>query len=130
MKPSRELLRAQLERYETELKGFKSYLKELNDMTARHSTDRAHFEEDLIEAENNVKYYEGEVAEIKKEIGDYDKSSSRQGAPDSVLPRTVKQGIGSFVLSSVSFVAGALLGSKMKARQTSRDAPMNEKKKD
>jgi hypothetical protein len=130
MKAGSELLEAQLKRYEAELKGLQSYVKELKDTTARLGTDKEQFEQDLIEAENNIKYYEGEVAQLKKEVSRYDKPQRMQAAPDTVLPRTVKQGIGSFVFSSVSFVAGALLGSKMKARRASQDEPVEKEKKD
>jgi hypothetical protein len=130
MKANREILETELEKYESQLKGFKSYIKELNDMTAKLGTDREQFEQDLIEAENNVTFYEGEVQRVKKELGKYGGTGYEKGAPDAVLPRTVKQGIGSFLFSSVSFVAGAILGSKMKAKRTGQDAPVDKEKGD
>jgi hypothetical protein len=130
MDANRESLEDQLERHESQLKSLKSYRKELNDMTAKHGTERAEFESDLFEVEHNVKYYEGEVARIKselKEIGEYapDKGGARPpyGAPDTVLPRTMKQGVGSLLFSAISFAAGMLLGSKLNSRPQSRNAP-------
>jgi hypothetical protein len=128
MKANREMLEDQLQRYETQLGSFSSYIKELNDMTAKYGTDKAQFEQDLLEAETNVKYYEGEIARVKKELKDSDKGSSPRNPADSVLPRTVKQGIGSFVLSSISFVTGALIGSKLKARRSTKDASQEKEK--
>ncbi|MDT4895180.1 MAG: hypothetical protein QOH25_257 [Acidobacteriota bacterium] len=130
MKDNREMLEDQLENFETQLRSLNSYLKELKDKTAEHGTDRAQFEEDLIEAENNVKYYEGEIARLKKEVGKSDQGAGTRTVADSILPRTAKQGIGSFVLSAISFVSGALLGSKLKARQASKDAPEGKEKVD
>ncbi len=121
MKLSREMLEDHLEKYEGQLRGLKSYVRELKDMTARHETESEHFESDLLEAEHNVKYYEGEIARIKKEIGGYGKEGRPKTTTDSILPRTAKQGIGSFVISSVSFITGALVASKLKSR--SKDKP-------
>jgi len=121
MKANREMLEAQLMEYESQVKGLKSFVKELTARTAEHNTDREHFEMDLIEAENNIKYYEGAIGHIKDEIGKAATSKSTPPAADTILPRTVKQGIGSFVFSSVSFVAGAILGSRLKSRSASQD---------
>lgn len=68
MTDNREKLEAQLEQYETQLRRLHAYVKELNDRTAEHNTEREHFEADLVEAEHNVKYYEGEITRIKELI--------------------------------------------------------------
>ncbi|HEX8921879.1 MAG TPA: hypothetical protein VF766_10405 [Pyrinomonadaceae bacterium] len=131
MKVNREILEDQLDRNEAQLKSLTSFLKELNDRVAEHGTDKAQVEEDLHEAEHNIKYYESEIAQIKKELGGKsDKGSSPQKTPDSVLPRTAKQGLGSLILSSISFVAGALFGSKLKAKQAGKGTPAEKERKD
>lgn len=130
MKVNRAMLENQLERYETQLRGMSSFIKELNDKVAEYGTDKSQVEEDLIEADNNVKYYEGEIARIKKEMGGADKAPPAQKAADSVLPRTAKQGLGSLILSAIGFAAGTLFGSKMKARQAGKDAPAEKAGKD
>jgi hypothetical protein len=113
------------------LKGLTSFIKELNDRVAEHGTDRAQVAEDLIEAENNVKYYEGEIARVKEELGGAGKASAAPKAADSVLPRTAKQGLGSLILSAIGFAAGTVFGSKMKARQAAtKDAPGQKAGKD
>lgn len=116
MKPNREMLEDQLETYEEQFRSFTSYLKELKDTTAKLGTDSSQFEEDLMEVENNVKYYGGEVARLKTEIGKLDKAPLARTTVDTVLPHTLKQGMGSLLLSSISFVAGMLLGSMLKDR--------------
>jgi prefoldin subunit 5 len=117
MKPNREILEDQLETYEAQLRSFTSYLKELKDTTSKLGTDNAQFEEDLMETENNVKYYGGEVARLKTEIGKLDKAApSARTAVDTILPHTLKQGMGSLLLSAISFAAGMLLGSMLKDR--------------
>jgi prefoldin subunit 5 len=122
MKLDREMLEDQLKTYEAQLSSLTSYLKELKDTTAKLGTDSAQFEEDLMETENNVKYYGGEVARIKTELGKLEKAAPpARTAVDTVLPHTVKQGIGSLLLSSISFAAGTLLGSKLKARRSSKE---------
>lgn len=130
MNDTREMMEDRLEDFEMQLRGLNSFLKELKDRTAEHATDKEHFEEDLLEAEHNVKYYESEIARLKKELGGSYKGADTRTVPDSVLPRTAKQGIGSFVLSSISFISGAVLGSKLKARQGSKDAPKGKEKVD
>lgn len=124
MKPNREMLEDQLETYEAQLSSLSSYLKELKDTTAKLGTDSAQFEEDLMEVENDVKYYGGEVARVKTELGKLDKAAPpARNAVDTVLPHTLKQGMGSLLLSSISFAAGMLLGSMLNDRRNSKDAP-------
>ncbi|HEV7374193.1 MAG TPA: hypothetical protein VGN95_05725 [Pyrinomonadaceae bacterium] len=124
MKPNREMMEDQLETCEDQLKSFTSYLHELKDTTAKLGTDSTQFEEDLMEVENNVKYYGGEVARLKTEIGKLGKAAPQaRTAVDSVLPHTLKQGMGSLLLSSISFAAGMLLGSMLNERRDSKDAP-------
>jgi hypothetical protein len=130
MDETREMMEDHLERYEAQLRGLNSFLKELKDKIAEHGTDEAHVEEDLLEAEHNVTYYEGEIARLKKELGKADKGTYSRKVKDSVLPRTAKQGVGSFVISAISFVSGALLGSKLKAKRDSKDAPEGKEKAD
>lgn len=121
MKDRREMLEAQLLQYESQVKGLKSFIKELKARTDEHGTDKEHFEADLIEAENNVKYYEDAMALLKEEIKGVAKRKPSQSGTDTILPRTKKQGIGSFVFSSVGFVVGAILGSKLKSRSDNQD---------
>lgn len=121
MNNNRGMLEYQLERNEAHLRSLRSYIKELTDRTAEHGTDRAQFEEDLHEAEHNVEYYESETERIKQELGESAKSRRASSATDTVLPSTVKQGIGSLILSSISFAAGTLLGSRMKTRHAGKD---------
>ncbi|MCA1634631.1 MAG: hypothetical protein LC802_13300 [Acidobacteria bacterium] len=57
MNTNRGIMENQLEKYEAQLVGLKSFLKELNDKTTEHGTERMHFEEDLWEAEHNIEFY-------------------------------------------------------------------------
>ncbi len=68
MTASREVLEEKLKNYERELRGLNSYVKELNDKCAEHGTQKEHYEVDLMEAEHNIKYYEGELAQIRELI--------------------------------------------------------------
>jgi hypothetical protein len=126
MKIRREILEAQLAEYESQVEGLKSYVIELKAKTTQHGTPSEQFEMDLLEAEHNVSYYKEAIGHIKDEIarlkdggGESAKPKRLPAGTDTILPRTVKQGIGSFVLSSVSFVAGAILGSKLTQRSES-----------
>ncbi|MBD0373763.1 MAG: hypothetical protein ICV60_23225 [Pyrinomonadaceae bacterium] len=108
-----ELLKDQLEEYEEELKGIKSYVKELNDMTARHGTDSEVVKDDLFEAESNSNYYEAEITRIKRELGQSGIAPKVQAAAKAVMPQTAKQGVGSLLFSSIGFLAGLLLGTRL-----------------
>src|ERR671916_425773 len=55
--------------YEGQLRGLRSYVRELKETAAAHGTEPEHFEHDLTEAEHNIKYYEDEVARIKGQLG-------------------------------------------------------------
>ena len=127
MKPDRATLERQLHTNEQKLNGLKSYLKELNAMCAKHGTEKELCGNDLMEAEHNITYYESQVARIKQELGKLPKKSSYQTGSDSILPQTPKQGIGSLIFSSIGFVAGAILGSKVKSRGQSKSSA-NEKR--
>jgi chromosome segregation ATPase len=122
MNVSRDTLEDQLQNYEMQLKSLKSYLKELNDMTAKHGTDRAQFETDLFEAEYNATYYEGETARLKAELQTMEKAQGAGKGAATMLPQTVKQGAVSLILSTISFGVGVLLGSKLKSRRGDKDA--------
>lgn len=122
MKPNKALLEDQLENCEGELKGLSSYVQELKTTTAKLGTDPAQFEDDLVEAEQNIGFYQGEIAQIKEEIGEPAKPSPTEPGPGTILPQTAKQGIGSIVFSSISFILGALLGSRLKSRKGDKDS--------
>lgn len=121
MKPSREMLEQQLERYREKLNCLNSYIQELNNMTVKHGTERENFEADLMEAECNVKYYQDEIARINQEIVKLPEAELGQTGADTILPHTAKQIIGSFIFSSISFGAGILLGSRLKSRRSGID---------
>jgi uncharacterized protein len=74
VKSEHETSKEQLKDYEGQLSGLNSYVRELKDTTDKHGTGREHFEVDLMEAEHNIKYYEGEIARLRglpeKEPGD------------------------------------------------------------
>ena len=121
MKSSREILDDQLTRYEKQLGGLKSYIKELKEMTAKHDTEQEHFADDLAEAEHNVSYYEGEIARIKREVGESAPAGSAPARADASLPQTAKRGLGSLIFSAIGFVSGMLLASRLKSRRNSQD---------
>jgi hypothetical protein len=127
MNVNSDTLEDQLQDYEEQLQSLNSYIKALNDQAAKHGTDKAIYEEDLMEAEHNVKYYEGEIARLKKEIGEAGKGGGGYGGGGYgggkvVLPPKVKQGLVPVIISSISFLAGTLLGSKLKSRRGDKDA--------
>lgn len=122
MNASREMLEGQSERYEDKLREINSYIKELKGKTAEHGTDAGHFEEDLLEAEHNVEFYEGEIARIKGQLKNLPRTAGAQtgSAADAgagaLLPRAISGGVGSLILSSLTFAAGAYLGLRLKSR--------------
>ena len=124
MKTNPAILEEQLESCEDKLKGLSSYVKELKTMTAKHGTPIEHCESDLIEAAHNIGFYESEIARIKKEMGTVPKvgpAGNVGTVGGTLLPQTRNQGIGAALLSSISFVVGALLGSRLKSKKSSND---------
>jgi hypothetical protein len=121
MKTSREMLEQRLESYSEKLRGLHSYIKELNDMTAKHGTDRDQFERDLGEAEQDVLYYETEIGLIENELAQLPEPVHAKSMADSVLPRTARQGAGFFIMSAIGFVAGALIASVLQSRSDGGD---------
>lgn len=117
MEDSREIMEEQLETTEQKLRETTSFLKELKARTAEYGTDEEHYGHDMVEAEHNVKYYESEVARIKKALGSSSQGTGGQAGASALLPQTMKQGIGSFIIASLSFVGGALLGANLKSRR-------------
>jgi hypothetical protein len=124
MNENSRLLAYELARHEEQLKSLNSYIKELSTITTQYGTDSSQFETDLMEARHNVKYYESEVERMKKELAESDQAVA---APDE--PYTVpllKQGIGALILTAVSFVAGAILASKLSSGPDSKDTRQGE----
>jgi hypothetical protein len=119
MKANRDVLEDELQDYEQQVRGLKSYIRELTDQVARHGSEKSEYETDLIEAENNVKYYEGEIARIREELGGGPRGGGRHQA-GTILPRTARQGVGSLVFMAIGFIAGAVLGSTMMSKDKDR----------
>ena len=122
MKANKEILEDALEDYEEKLKGSSSFLQELKTTTTNLGTEPAQFEDDQRETEYNVKFYEAEIARLKAEVGAPVKPAVPPADPakpglGGILPQTSRQGIGSVVFSSIGFVFGALLGSRLKSRK-------------
>jgi|SRR5438477_12622602 len=73
MKAQYEALERQKAEYAEKVRGLESYIRELTDTAARHGTDGALFELDLMKARGDVEFYETEIkliAEIvEKEAG-------------------------------------------------------------
>jgi chromosome segregation ATPase len=110
MPASHETLKEQIERHEQQLRELNAFIKELHTMTDKHGTPTEQFAEDLAEAENNIEYYESEIARIRKLLP----------KPHSRLPQNKEQLAGTFVISSISFIAGVLLGASMRGKRKHR----------
>jgi hypothetical protein len=121
MKASREILEDLHEGHVQKLHELRSYIKELSDMTAKHGTDKTVFEEELMEAQHNAKYYESEIASIKRELGKLPKTVRTQGGAESLLTQLAKQGMTPLVCTSIGFIAGLLIGSSLKYGRSGRD---------
>ena len=120
MKNHRDTLEELLEDYSTRAQSAKSYITELTKTTAKHGTEPAQFEEDLHEAEHNARYYDGEIARLKKEIAQLPAAKPGNVAKPGGIGRIAKAGL--LALSPIGFLlVGALLGSKLKSRRESRE---------
>jgi hypothetical protein len=122
MKASRDMLEDRLQNYEESLAGLTSFVNELKTMTDKYGTDQEQFEEDLIEAKHNIKFYELQIQTIKQELGGPAASGPARPAGGTKPPSVAKPGISSFIFSSIGFIAGALFGSRLKARKDGVDA--------
>lgn len=118
MNESRDTLEDRLQDYEARLGGLKSFVKELNARADEHGTAREHFEEDLFEAEHNVKHYEGEVAHLKAEIKKLGGGGgSKPGGGGGPVLKS-KKGIGIVV---IGLGAAALAALGLKSRRGGKD---------
>ena len=115
MKANRDVLEDELQDYEQQVRELESFIKELTDQVDRHGTEKSEYELDLIEAKHNVKYYEAEIERVRKELGGGSPGGGRQHA-GTILPRTARQGVGSFAFMAIGFIAGAVLGSTLKSK--------------
>ena len=101
MKVNREVLEDQLADFEQRSKELHSQLQLLNETTARLGTDKEQYASDLLELENNAKFYDGEISRVKNELA---QAAPKPDAPapapapapglGGILPRTPKQGVG------------------------------------
>jgi hypothetical protein len=117
MNTSNDTLEDRLEEYEDTLKGLTSYVKELQTMTAAKGTDKEQYEEDLMEATHNIKFYQDEIAGIKSAIGKSGKPAGGRPHLGGGSTAGPGKGITSVIFSSVGFIVGAVLGSRLKSRK-------------
>lgn len=116
MQTHREILEAQLESLEEKCKRLGSYLTELKTTCEKHETPEDACFSERSQATHNLAYYKGAMERIKQELGKATGSRSTVlPAAGTLLPQTRNQGIGAVLLSSISFVAGAILGSTLKS---------------
>jgi len=85
MKSPREVLESQKAEYDEKLRGLKAYAKELTDMTKKHGTDGALYDDDLKKAAHDAQFYEAELARICREV---------VGATDDLTFRVYKDAAG------------------------------------
>ena len=121
MKNHREILEDQLEECSSKLESARSYITELTSTTTKHGTEPAHFEEDLREAEHNAQYYLGEVTRLEKEIAQSPNAKPGNIAKPGTIGNFAKPGIIALALTPISFLLGALLGSRLKAGRDTKD---------
>ncbi len=119
MNETRDFLEDKAKRYETHLASLKSFVTILKETAAKHGTDEATLEGDLLEAEHNISYYESELERIAAELrgrgGGY--VAPRPPVYDSIIPRTPRQGAGALILASLGMLAGMLIGSQLASRK-------------
>lgn len=123
MHTNRELLEAQLEDIKDKRKGLRSYLDELKAMCDKHNTPENICASDWTSATHNLGYYESEIARIRQELAKNAETGSISKVVPGIgtlLPQTRNQGMGAVLLSSISFVAGALFGSALKSGKKER----------
>lgn len=118
MNESRDTLEDRLQNYEAQLGGLKSFIKELNASADKHETPREHLEEDLVEAEHNVKFYEEGIEQVKAQLsklGDAPKPYSPGAGGGGIVPvLKSKKGVGALVLG---LAAAALVALGLRARR-------------
>ena len=115
MNESRDTLEDRLQNYEARLGGLKSFVKELNARTEEHGTAREHFEEDLVEAEHNLKFYEEGIAQTRAalaKLGDAPGPGGCGTRPGTGLKS--KKGIGALL---IGLAAAALVAVGLKSRR-------------
>jgi hypothetical protein len=117
MKANRLLLQERLEGYESQLQGLHSYVTELKAMTAKHATDKEMFATDLIEAQHNIRYYQNGIALLKTELSNAHRDAPTQADLDNGPATGGPPRLIAVVISSLSFLVGAVVGSRLKSRK-------------
>ena len=112
MNATREMLEVSLQDYQRQLGSLNSYLGALKERVEQHGTSPELFEEDLLEAEHNVEYYEAEVARLTKELGRTENAAEQA---QGLLARVPKPDGNALILASITFAAGILVGFSINA---------------
>lgn len=108
-----DLLEGRLQEYKEHLSGLKSYLRELREVIGKNDTPEEQYQTDVIEAEHNVLYYEAAIEHVEAELKGASAPQGLRAAATSMLPQTTRQGAGTLLFSSISFLAGLLIGSRL-----------------
>ena len=70
MTEHREILKSQRAKYEGLVRSLKSYVNALTETTAKHGTDEELYWEDMMKAQRDIEYYEGEATRHAEALGD------------------------------------------------------------
>ena len=74
MTEERDQIKARRANYELKARGLKSYVQELTDMAAQHSTGGEHVEDDLAKAKADLEFYECQIGDCAHALGDHPSS--------------------------------------------------------
>jgi uncharacterized protein YegP (UPF0339 family) len=69
MNDQRAMLETHKSHCEEKVRGLKSYVRELTEMSAKHGTDEALLHEDLSKAKCDIEYYESQTAGVDEADG-------------------------------------------------------------
>jgi len=122
MSENRDTLEDRLQDFGAKLGGLKSFVKELGHHVDKHGTPHEHVREDLLEAENNIKFYEAGIEDARArlaKLGDAPKpgaqGTSGGGNGVGIGPALKsKKGVGALILG---LAAAALVAVGLKSRR-------------
>jgi chromosome segregation ATPase len=68
MNRERKILRAEKEKYKEQLGTLRNFLREMSNRCAEHGTRPEHFHDQLMKAEHDAQFYEGQIKEISARL--------------------------------------------------------------
>lgn len=115
MNANSTLAERELAEFEEKLQNLRSYISAIKERARNHGTDYEHYDDDLMKAENDARYYESEIETLRRSAAGITEPPPPRAPLLSSLP--VKTDRDSLIQTGLAALAGLCLGLLVRSRR-------------